>query len=141
MKKCYVKPTLIGENFSVNEFVSACWGVRCNTSEANKIEKYMHNSPIGGHQSQYCGQFSHQYIRTDGSETPTGMEEQKNAWGYNLECTIYTDSTYLTLSDITTVKPGDTIYWTTQASYGGPVQLYHHVGTVQSTYPDNPNRS
>ena len=30
MKKEYVTPIMVGEEFSANEYVAACWGVGCS---------------------------------------------------------------------------------------------------------------
>ena len=54
-----------------------------------------------------------------------------------LTCTLYTDNTYKTTMDISTVKVGNTIYWTTAAG----IKTWHHVGTVFQTVPNHPNRS
>lgn len=138
MKKEYIKPFMVLEDFNADEYIAACWGVGCDTSKANKIETSLKNNPVGGHQSRYCGQFSHQHIFTDSDGTPKYMQEDDSPYG-DLYCTLYTDSTYKTELDITSVKPGDTIYWIT---YGTSTRsVYHHVGTVEEQFPGNPNHS
>lgn len=139
MKKHYVKPVMIGEKFIANEYVSACWGVACDTTAANQIEnKLPAPNPWGGHRPGECGQFTHQYIITDANNVPIHMQEIYNSYfKENLDCTIFTDDSYTTQKDISTVKIGDTIHWITDTSAG----VYHHVGTVQAAYIDHPNRS
>ena len=131
MKKHYVKPMMVGEEFVADEYVSACWGVACNTSAANKIESDLHNTPWGGHSPSQCGRFEQQVIIVNSNNVATGMVEIKTAYG-DLPCELYTDSTYTTKLDISTVKSGDTIYWITEG-YSFGKQIYHHVGTVQLT--------
>lgn len=136
MKK-WTAPVIEVQVFEANEYVAACWGVACDTNEANAFEKRMNNYPVGGHNSSLCGKQSHQYVFTDANNVAIGMQEQKHpSWG-TLTCTLYTDQNYNVKRNIATVDPGDVIYWTTQ-KFGN---LYHHVGTVQASYPGNPNRS
>ena len=134
MKKEYVRPMIIGEEFSADEYVSACWGVACNTSAANKIEDDLNNNPIYGHQSQYCGQYTHQVIANN---VPVKMIEVDTYWG-DLECTLYTDDTYSEEKDISTVTGDSTIYWVTE---GLGNNIYHHVGTTQFTDANRTNHS
>lgn len=54
-----------------------------------------------------------------------------------LNCTIYWDSKYDSQRSVSSVNPGDTIYWTTSAGD----KTWHHVGTVYATVPGHPNRS
>ena len=131
MKKEYVRPMMNGEQFSADEYVSACWGVACNTSEAEEIEDSLNNNPIGGHNPFECGRFSQQAIITNSDNVATGMVEVDTAYG-DLPCDVYTDATYSTKLDISQVKDGDIIYWITKGNFAG-VQTYHHVGTVKLT--------
>lgn len=136
MKK-WTAPVIEVQVFEANEYVAACWGVACDTKAATKLENQMHNNPSGGHTSSLCGVQSHQYVFTDANNVAIGMQEQKHPiWG-TLTCTLYTDQSYTVRRDIANVDPGDVIYWTTQRNGN----LYHHVGTVQASYPGNPNRS
>ena len=141
MKKVYVRPVVAVEDFRANEYISACWGVGCDTNTANNIESELGNRPAGGHQPQYCGQASHQFIVTGGNNTPQYMQEEESPFGGVLYCTLYTDDTYTVSLDITTVEPGDTIYWTTTGTMMGQTSTYHHVGTVQPSKPGYPNHS
>lgn len=33
MKRAYVRPTMVGERFVANEYVAACWKIKCNVPE------------------------------------------------------------------------------------------------------------
>ena len=138
MRKEYKKPVMMGEKFVADEFVSVCWGVACNTSAANQIEKNMNNNPIGGHRSTQCGNKNHQYILVDGQGNAVDIEERgHDLWG-TLDGTI-TNQNYEPLSAeaIGAIEPGDTIYWVTSQSGN----TYHHVGTVSAWDENYPNRS
>ena len=137
MKKEYVGPRMVGEKFVANEYVAACWGVGCDTSAAEIIEKELKNSPFNGHRSNQCGKSSHQYIVTNSAGAAERMEERGNDYFPTLQCTLYTDATYQDEMDIAEVDPGETIYWVTK----GGRYTYHHVGIVTETYPGHPNRS
>lgn len=56
----------------------------------------------------------------------------------NLACTIYWDPSYRQKRDVSTVKVGEVIYWTTQAADG---RTWNHRGTVFATAAGHPNRS
>lgn len=132
MKKHYVKPIMVGEKFLAYEYVSACWGVACDTYAANRIEGKLGNSPLGGHSERECGRFNQQAIVTNSNNVATGMVEIGTAYG-KLDCDLYTDDTYTVELDASTVENGDTIYWITVGNFMGKKQIYHHVGTVQLT--------
>ena len=138
MKK-YIKPTMDGQLFAANEYVGACWGVGCDTVKATEIENGFNNRPYGGHRASECGRFDQQAVVTTDNGVPIGMVELDTYWG-NLQCEIYTDSSYATRADASFVRDidqGDTIYWITR----GGSYVYHHVGTVQGTIENRPNAS
>lgn len=33
MKRAYVRPTMVGERFVANEYVAACWKIKCNVPD------------------------------------------------------------------------------------------------------------
>lgn len=139
MKKKWEKPITVVQGFEPNEYVAACWGVACNWEQANEYEKthgFWNNGNIS-HALDHCGTSTNQAIHTDASGTPTGMTEVGTDGLGNLPCTIYSDAEYTTLLPISEVDPGDVIYWTTSSGN----RVWHHVGTVESTYAGNPNRS
>ncbi len=143
-KRVWNRPEAVVEEFVVNEYVAACWGVACDTAEANSIEDKLTSiaNPIGGHRNQFCGRYTAQYVVTNNENVATGMKELDSPYG-DLGCTLYTDSSFttkMTEDQIASIQPGDTIYWLTVGNWGG-AQYYHHTGEVMENYPGHPNRS
>lgn len=140
MKKEYVTPIMVGEEFSANEYVAACWGVGCSVYEANQIERNMnnYNYPNLYHGPDHCGLSGNQVIYDDNNDKVADRMVEVGTDGLGtLTCTIYTDSNYNQTRDVSSVKTGETIYWTTAAGD----KVWHHVGTVYQTVPGHPNRS
>lgn len=140
MKKEYVAPVIVGEEFSANEYVAACWGVGCDVKAANTIERKLGNYdyPNLYHRDDHCGLSGNQVIYDDNNDGIADRMKEIGTDGLDdLDCTIYTDETYRTVRQISDVEAGDTIYWTTSAG----TKTWHHVGTVFNTVPGHPNRS
>ena len=145
MKKEYVTPVIVGEEFSANEYVAACWGVGCDVTTANKYEK-THYAPNGktwwqmecSHAEAHCGNSGNQVIFDDNNDEIADRMVEVGTDGLgDLACTIYTNGDYTSTRSIDSVKVGDTIYWTTASGN----KVWHHVGTVFNTVPGHPNRS
>ena len=140
MKKTWAFPLVCVQQFEANEYVAACWGVGCNTAEANRIEKKLgiYQPGVLDHSSDHCGLSGNQVIYDDNNDgTADRMVEVGTDGLGTLNCTIYTDSSYSTPMDVSSVSAGQTIYWTTSAGN----KTWHHVGTVFNTVPGHPNRS
>jgi len=148
MKKLYSAPSASVELFMANDYVAACWGVGCDCSAANSLEKNMPNTKPGDrnrnnydggqtHSASACGQLSSQHVAAGDSGIATGMYEDSSDQG-KLSCTVYTDSSYSTAQAYASINIGDYIYWTTVASNG---RVWHHMGTVTETVHGHPNRS
>lgn len=140
MKKKYVTPVMVGEEFIANEYVAACWGVGCDVTTANAIEDSMGNYdyPNLYHGADHCGLSGNQVIYDDNNDgTADRMVEVGTDGLGTLTCTIYTDNKYNKRKAVSSVKTGETIYWTTAAGS----KVWHHVGTVFDTVPGHPNRS
>ena len=140
MKKTWEVPVILVQQFEANEYVAACWGVGCNTAEANRIEKNLgiYQPGVLDHSSDHCGLSGNQVIYDDNNDgTADRMVEVGTDGLGTLNCTIYTDSSYSTPMDVSSVSTGQTIYWTTSAGN----KTWHHVGTVFNTVPGHPNRS
>ena len=140
MKKTWAFPLVCVQQFEANEYVAACWGVGCNTAEANRIEKNLgiYQPGVLDHSSDHCGLSGNQVIYDDNNDgTADRMVEVGTDGLGTLNCTIYTDSSYSTPMDVSSVSAGQTIYWTTSAGN----KTWHHVGTVIDTVPGHPNRS
>ena len=140
MKKTWAFPLVCVQQFEANEYVAACWGVGCNTAEANRIEKNLgiYQPGVLDHSSDHCGLSGNQVIYDDNNDgTADRMVEVGTDGLGTLNCTIYTDSSYSTPMSVSSVSTGQTIYWTTSAGN----KTWHHVGTVFDTVPGHPNRS
>ena len=140
MKKTWEVPVILVQQFEANEYVAACWGVGCNTADANRIEKNLgiYQPGVLDHSSDHCGLSGNQVIYDDNNDgTADRMVEVGTDGLGTLNCTIYTDSSYSAPMDISSVSTGQTIYWTTSAGN----KTWHHVGTVFNTVPGHPNRS
>lgn len=140
MKKTWAFPLVCVQQFEANEYVAACWGVGCNTAEANRIERNLgiYQPGVLDHSSDHCGLSGNQVIYDDNNDgTADRMVEVGTDGLGTLNCTIYTDSSYSTPMDVSSVSAGQTIYWTTSAGN----KTWHHVGTVFNTVPGHPNRS
>lgn len=140
MKKTWAFPLVCVQQFEANEYVAACWGVGCNTAEANRIERNLgiYQPGVLDHSSDHCGLSGNQVIYDDNNDgTADRMVEVGTDGLGTLNCTIYTDSSYSTPMDVSSVSTGQTIYWTTSAGN----KTWHHVGTVFNTVPGHPNRS
>lgn len=135
MKRKYIKPMASIENFVANEYVAACWGVACSIDPANTYDQYTTGVD---HRSDHCGTETNQHIYTNSNNTPVSMIEEGTDGLGNLTCELYTNSQYSRKKNITQVKPGDYIYWTTKADDG---RVWHHQGYVKQTYPNRPNHS
>lgn len=133
----YVTPRMTGETFASNEYISVCWGVKCNVTDANWYER-IHGNSAQDHREAYCGTVGHQWlVDSDNDGTPESMREINTDGLGSLECTIYKDSNYRWKADISDVEVNDYIYWTTSADN----RTWHHQGWVTATTPGHPNRS
>ena len=141
MKKRWATPRAVVEEFEPNEYVAVCWGVECSTGAANTVEWDFYHNPVQAgvtHDEAYCGQTSHQWlVDSDNNNVAESMTEINTDGLGNLSCTIYTDATYTSVRDISTVKSGNYIYWTTSSGD----RTWHHQGRVSDTVPGHPNRS
>ena len=143
----YVTPRMTGETFASNEYISVCWGVACDVSWANGFEQkygYWDNGNVS-HASDHCGNSSNQVIYDrDNNGVGEAMVETGTSGLGTLECTIYTDcyegyrnGFFYNEIDVSQVKVGDQIYWTTSSGS----RTWHHRGTVAATAEGHPNRS
>lgn len=152
----WVKPMTLVQQFEANEAVaSSCWGVGCDTVAANAWDgDHPQYHPHAGsdwfpyypnHDPASCGDITHQFLRDiDGNGTADVMYELKD--GKELECAVYSDSNYTNPISVDSIKPGMIIYWTTVTDTGkiwpnAEEATWHHVGTVEATYPSHPLRS
>lgn len=140
MSKTWETPKVLVEEFEENEYVAACWGVKCNVDWANGYEKEHGGDYWNGvtHNSAHCGNSSNQVIfDDDGDNIGDRMIETGTDGLGELVCTIYMDETYTVERSVSSVQVGHEIYWTTSA--GG--RTWNHKGTVFATAEGHPNRS
>lgn len=134
-------PRVTIQEFEPNEYVAVCWGVSCNTHEANSVESKFYRDPVSAgvtHADAYCGQRTHQWlVDSDNNNTAESMVEIDTDGLGQLTCTVYTDGTYEAQRNISTVASGQYIYWTTSSGD----RTWHHQGLVTDTVPGHPNRS
>lgn len=138
--KRWETPRTVVQGFEANEYVAACWGVGCDVNWSNNYEigqgDYNHGVT---HDAAHCGNSSNQVIFDyDDNGTADAMIETGTDGLGDLVCTIYTDESYNTIREVSSVSIGETIYWTTRASDG---RTWNHKGTVFATAEGHPNRS
>lgn len=120
-KKVWKQPMAVVQKFVANEYVAACWSVKCTKTGVDAAN--------GLHRKEFCGDDSHYQIMLDDNSTPVSMTETQTDGLGDLACTLYTDSSYSTPKNISEVKYNETLYWTTQ--YGS--QKWLHTGTTTGT--------
>lgn len=140
MIKRWETPRIAVEKFEANEYVAACWGVKCDVDWANDYEWWEGDYRNGvTHDNAHCGSASNQVIFDDNNDgTADRMIETGTDGLGDLECAIYWDGNYQSIRPVSTVEVGDVIYWTTQAGDG---RTWNHKGTVMASTPGHPNRS
>ena len=139
MKREWSTPNAVIEGFQANEYCAACWGVRCEVDIANAWEENHHSGPGITHRDEYCGHTYNNYLKDYENDHIIDAMIERNTDGLGeIPCTVYTDDTYTVVKDIKTVKPGDYIYWTSEASDG---RVWHHQGKTLEAFPSHPNRS
>ena len=125
------------EEFMPNEYCSSCWGVACETNQANWYEKW-HDSDLT-HDKDHCGNPGNQVLRDLDKDGRADIMQEIGTDGLGtLNCQIYSDPGYKREKKVSEVYPGQRIYWTTSAKDG---RTWHHQGDVLETYPGQPNRS
>ena len=140
MKKRWETPKAMVEEFEANEYVAACWGVKCDVDWSNRYELKQGDYGNGvTHALDHCGNSSNQIIFDDDNNGIADRMVETGTDGLgDLSCTIYWDEDYTQSRDVWTVSVNDTIYWTTTASDG---RTWNHKGTVFTTAEGHPNRS
>lgn len=138
MKRKWEEPSIQIQEFIPNEYVAVCWGVACDVVKANNWEETHHNTEGVSHDSSHCGTLGNQWLVDNNNDgVPESMQEIKTDGLGTLDCTIYDGEAYGPQKDISTVKVGDYIYWTTSSG----TRTWYHQGRVGETSPGHPNRS
>ena len=138
--KRWIKPRTEVQVFEANEYVAACWGVKCDVDWSNGYEWRQGDYSNGvTHDGAHCGNSSNQVIFDDNGDGIADRMIETGTDGLgDLNCTIYENQYYNSRRDVSTVKIGDLIYWTTSASDG---RTWNHKGRVFATAEGHPNRS
>lgn len=151
MKQTWVTPRVNIQNFEANEYVAACWDAACGTGILGENMRYGHpdehiimgnpDSTNNNHGKAVsgtgCGWAVNQYITGIGSG-PFTMKEVNISGQNDLECRLYTDTTYTTpIQSLSNLQEGQTIYWTTSNTE----YTWYHYGTVNLQNTTHPNRS
>lgn len=126
MKK-WDTPKATMERFDANEYVAACWFVKCDQVGTDEVcPQGAYGANDLKHRAEYCGAADHYQIKLDENGTPVSMTEVQTDKLGDLPCTL-TNPT-----NIADVKVGMYIYWTTNfVSAKGP-RTWHHHGTVEA---------
>lgn len=145
MKKNYVTPRIVSEEFAANEFVSACFYIACDYS-GQTINVNGHSQK---HSASGCGDLTNQAITVHSGSL------QNQSTGATISITeldavvggrpVGDLKCYFVPSEhaqsprnerISGVSTGDTIYWVTDVGY-----WMSHKGTVHYTDSNRPNHS
>ena len=136
MKKHYVKPVIVGEEFLADEYVSVCFGISCDYGETggntgtqdpiNKSSYAKHTKRTSNNSG--CGWTHNQYIVENGERyTMIEINTDQTAGGQPLNCQLYTQNwgskvNSWTAEDLAASSDG-TVYWSTTVRFVG--EMYH----------------
>ncbi|MCR5453334.1 MAG: hypothetical protein K6F00_11980 [Lachnospiraceae bacterium] len=132
MKK-WIQPMAEVEKFVANEYVAACWNVKCTIPEEAKKDTVSDQfNPGDTHRAAFCGDSSHYQIKLDDNGVPVEMIETQTDGIGDRPCTLYTDGNYTTvmpISQLTNTK--SLIYWRTSLSSSS--RTWSHHGYIDGT--------
>lgn len=148
MKKEYVAPIIVGEEFSANEYVAVCWGVACIVGKNGNYggygwEKWNGLEPLGrdcNDHSGSCSIASNNQFNVDTNGNVSFYAENNDQQGsLNGAYTSYIDN-----NSNSTIDGGDIIFWYTNGSADSNSpngRRWNHYGTVVNADSKHPNRS
>ncbi len=128
-KIAWVQPLATVQQFVANEYVAACWNVKCDVVGVKVGGGYPDEPSDTTHRAAFCGADGHYQIELNDNNVPVSMTEIKTDKLGDLPCTLYEDGSYTKKKEIATVKSGDYIYWTTSSGK----RTWHHHGPVSGT--------
>lgn len=133
--KTWIQPAAIVEKFVANEYVAACWSVSCQVPyESDRGWDPFKPGDTGNlHRKDHCGAEDGFEVITDENGNATDLIHVKAGSTNNtisLKTNIYWDESFTSERDISTVTPGETIYFTT---VNGGRTWYHH-GEVKANH-------
>lgn len=130
-KRVWTKPVAAIEGFMPNEYIAACWDIKCDVDGNDGF-----GMDYGGHRDVdgTCGSYGAMYVRDLGNNKYEIVEDHYN-WGM-LDCEIvdYIDYENKTVEgsrgvysvEIPKNTPSKTLYWITKSGQ----YEYYHYGTV-----------
>ncbi|MGN0422043.1 MAG: hypothetical protein ACI4EY_04840 [Lachnospiraceae bacterium] len=143
MKKEYVTPTMVGECFIANEFVSTCWRVGCKntTTQGNQNSNAPYSNMWKQNEGPYDNMFSHDgdcrnasnnYFQANG--TNIIFEFERNSEQGNLGGGF---DNWVDVNNNNIVDTKDVVFWHTS----NKERTWNHWGYVESVDAAHINRS
>lgn len=137
-------PRVTIQEFEPNEYVAACYNIKCNVDAANGVEKrWMLNNWESNyengqtHAADRCGSFGSYYVIDDNEDGSFDRMIEISPDLGELSCSLYTNSSYKVLGNWNDIQSGSYIYWTTSSGN----RTWHHQGRVAYQDTSHPNRS
>lgn len=138
MKKTYVKPAIVGEKFIANEYVAACYKIKCTTPNNNESYSALYNDDGDGifdsqkdtlvYKSSFhgCGNW-HKGVIRDSAPTANGFVTREIRVGGT-----FWDPQYET--------EVEKVFWWQESFKDGSID-YHVMTPGNENYETNPNAS
>ena len=128
MERKWETPRVLVQEFESNEYIAACYNIRCNVTAANEVERnwmlnrWESNYANGQtHAADRCGSYGSYYVIDDNDDGSFDRMIEISPDLGRLSCTLM-DRTYSTTQSWNTISEGDYIYWTTTADG----RIWHH---------------
>lgn len=143
--KDYIRPTMQGEVFATNEYVTACYLLACHRGSDGKRypDRYWGSGERGdvshsilGTANTCADSHANRVITSDGGIfSSVGEYNGEQGWlKGGIDKIIQNDGN-------NTIDPGDIILWHTVASGFGDNRKWNHWGVVEQQDPNHPNHS
>lgn len=144
MERKWETPRVLVQEFEANEYVAACYNIRCNVIDANEVERHWMLWPgesnyANGqtHAADRCGSYGSYYVIDDNDDGSFDRMIEISPDLGELSCTLYTDSSYQQQGSWDSITSNSYIYWTTSSGN----RTWHHQGAVAYKDTTHPNRS
>lgn len=147
MKKEWIEPQIMVQQFMANEYVATCWGVACCVGDGNYggygWERWGGVAPYGDQCHDHrgsCSSASNNQFNAD-EKGNVSFYAENNAQQGTLSGGY---TSYIDINESGKVDGGDIIFWYTLGSaddrnYNG--RRWNHYGTVVNADSSHPNRS
>lgn len=137
-------PRVTIQEFEPNEYVAACYNIKCNVDAANRVEKrwmlnFWESNYENGqtHAVDRCGSFGSYYVIDDNEDGSFDRMIEISPDLGELSCSLYTNDRYNTPGNWNDIQSDSYIYWTTSSGD----RTWHHQGSVAYQNTSHPNRS